>query len=256
MSFNSIPDFQTTPEAVRVFIGSRRADLPEDQFLTTLGATFMPGTPYMLQPLGLAAYLPGVIDGTLDGRLPHEIALIVWPSQMIQRKATRDTLRGRVYTQSHAGVYAPSSGATFPVLLDQFDAVLPGSCYLFSDPVDWRSGTFHMTAAVTGSAGLKGVEFRRAVLQYLGSSREKLVQCGQDQCIVALQDEFLIIWSHYSNSVAGAPFQWNDRPDVLKPLAQVTGVRVICRDEPPAVRLAGTMVLNFIFQPCERFFLK
>ena len=66
--------------ALRVFHGFRNQTLDQDQYLRALGQTFMPGTPYMLAPLGLAAYLPGIVVGEQDSRVPHEFAIIAYPS--------------------------------------------------------------------------------------------------------------------------------------------------------------------------------
>src|ERR1700732_1877327 len=93
-------NYATPTSAIRVFCGFNRPELNEAQFFTQLGQTFMPGTPYMLQPLGLAAYLPGVVSNPQPG-LPHEFALICYPSAAVWRRASSETLRGRVYSQTH-----------------------------------------------------------------------------------------------------------------------------------------------------------
>src|SRR5690242_929047 len=106
--------FAIPTESIRVFWGFPVSQLNEQQFFLQLGRTFMPGTPYMIRPLGLAAYLPGVLSNPAPD-LPHEFALICYPSQEVWRQAMTQTLRGRVYNQTHGGVYAmPPSTAAFP----------------------------------------------------------------------------------------------------------------------------------------------
>jgi hypothetical protein len=110
--------YATPTEAIRVFCGFPNAQLAEPAFFRQLGQTFMPGTPYMLQPMGLAAYLPSVLSQPAAG-LPHEFALICYPSKAVWDHAMNQTLCGRVYNQTRGGVYAmPPSGAAFPVLID------------------------------------------------------------------------------------------------------------------------------------------
>jgi hypothetical protein len=59
----------------------------------------------VLQPLGLAACLPGVLANPAPGLL-HAFALICYPSQANWNQGMNGTLRGRVYNQTHGGVYA------------------------------------------------------------------------------------------------------------------------------------------------------
>src|SRR5579862_1466214 len=128
--------FAIPTEAIRVFCGFPNSQLSEAQFFTQLGQTFMPGTPYMLQPLGLAAYLPGVLHAPPAGA-PHEFALICYPSQAVWNESMNGTLRGRVYNQTHGGVYAmPPSGAAFPVCIDHLPSSVVDPYFLFPTPID------------------------------------------------------------------------------------------------------------------------
>src|SRR5438105_15957297 len=106
-------------DSLRVFHGFRNDTLTDPAFRKTLGQTFMPGTPYMLAPLGLSAYLPGVVVGEASPDVPNEFAIIAYPSQQVWKQIMNDTLRGRVYNSTHGGVYdLKRCGASFPVPLN------------------------------------------------------------------------------------------------------------------------------------------
>lgn len=244
-------------DAIRVFAGFRRADLPPDRFLKDLGQTFMPGTPYMLQPLGLAAYLPAVIQEESDSQLPHEAALIAWPSPAAQQAGTRATLRGRMYTQSHAGVYAPSSSATFPVPIENFNPGTNGSLYLFGGATDWQSGSYSLFAAQKKDGQMPGNVFRNSIRQVLLANKALLSDNGVDQCIALAAENFVLVWSHYSAEKRDPHLLWESMTELVRPTIHVLGSRLICRDEPPAVELTGSSVaLNYIFLRSAASFLK
>lgn len=246
--------FVVPPSGVRVFIGFRHPDLAADRFQRELGQTFMPGTPYMLQPLGLAAYLPATFSEIAGRGLPQEVALIVWPSQPIQRQATRETLRGRVYTQSHGGVYSPASAATFPIEVAKFDPAIVGSFYLFDAATDWQSGAYYVLGATKRDPSLGASTFRSRVRDTLVASRSALIAAGYDQCIASLHDEFVVIWAHSSDAGATSPTYLGLETLVIAD-ENLTGVRIICRAEPPNVPIVGSTAFNFVFQRAPEFFL-
>jgi hypothetical protein len=247
-------DYSTPPDAVRVFTGFRHPDLTPERFRSELGQTFMPGTPYMLQPLGLAAYLAATFR-ELDGRaLPHEVALITWRSQAAQRRATRETLRGRMYTQSHGGVYT-NMAATFPLVADKFDPHVNGSLYLFERPIDWQAASYAVLAGVRRDAGLDAPTFRSRVRDVLVASRPALEGAGVDQCIASVQDAFVVIWSHFS-AVAHTRFAWDGLLPLIKDEEHLSGARVVCRDEPPVLSITGSLAFNFVFERDDSYFLR
>lgn len=234
---------------IRVFIGYRQKSNPRstlESFLLNLGQTFIPGTPYMLQPLGLVGYMAAVFAETEASPLPNEVALIIWRSQVAQRGATRDTLRGRVYTLSHGGVYDDTlTGATFPIELELYNCASKGAVFVFEGRTDWQAGSCHLLAA-RRSVGIEaGETFRRHVVEGIRKARPQLASSGIDQSIATLQDDFVLIWDH-SNSQAPL-FDWQ----VYLPMAQVehalVAKRIMCREEPPTLDIDGSVFYNFIF---------
>ena len=216
----------------------------------------MPGTPYMLQPLGLAAYAPAVFAEVSGRILPHEVALIVWPSQPAQQHATRDTLRGRVYTQSHGGVYTASSRATFPVDAAKFDVGMSGSLYLFEGDTDWQRGAYYVFAGIKRDPAIDPTDFRRNARDAIIASSSSLQSHGVDQCIASIQDNFLIVWSHVTEDANQSPFEWRLLEDLVSTDENLTGTRIVCRTDPPSVPIVGSSAFNFIFQRDASYFIR
>ncbi|MBC9877293.1 hypothetical protein G8O24_08030 [Bradyrhizobium sp. INPA01-394B] len=251
---NQPVNYATPTTAIRVFCGFNRPDLNEPQFFAQLGQTFMPGTPYMLQPLGLAAYLPGVVSNPPAG-LPHEFALICYPSPAAWRHANSETLRGRVYNQTHGGVYAsPPSGASFPILLDELPPTAVDPFFLFSTDIDWQSGFTHVLIGLKKDETQTGNQFRTALRAALAGTATQLKQAGSDQVVAMARDDFAIIWFHSNRA---------EFPDPIDPVRvlldnpqSLLHERVICQDEPPTVAINRTQAFNFIFVREPRFFLQ
>lgn len=253
----SASEYATPPSAIRVFQGYRYPNLSPEQFLAELGNTFMPGTAYMLAPLGCAAYLPGVIAPE-DPLLPNEFALIVYPSTAVWEYASRTSLRGRVYTQTHSGVYDTSrSHAAFPVSIARFQPVAPQPFWLFDAWVDWQSGSTVVVIAKKPPAQ-SSADFNLGLRDRLLSQSSQARATGVDQVIVLTDDAFAIAWIH-----VGAPA---DRVEQTAPgealfdraeiFTTVPVQRVICRSEPPTLTLTATSAFNYIFVRAAAMFLR
>src|SRR4051812_40914992 len=109
-------DINVTPTgAVRVWAGVRTPGVAPQDFYHTLGDTFIPGTLYVLRPLGIAAYNVSVlVHDSLD--FPNECALIAYRSQAAFRAITRENLQGRLHRPSHSAIFdMQRSRAAFPV---------------------------------------------------------------------------------------------------------------------------------------------
>jgi hypothetical protein len=241
-------------EAIRVFVGFHNPQLSEAQFFAQLGRTFMPGTPYMLQPLGLAAYLPGVLSNPAPG-LPHEFALICYPSQSNYTQAMTGTLRGRVYSQTHGGVYVlPPSSAAFPVLLDHLPPTGVDPFFLFPIPVDWQTGVTHVAVAGKKDAAQSGDEFRQAIRTAWLTQRPSLQGAGIDQVIVTTTDAFSVFWMHGSTDELQLPLDFLSA--ILATPTVLRNERILCMDGPPTVTITASTAFNFIFVREPRYFLR
>lgn len=246
--------YATPTSAIRVFCGFNRPELNEAQFFTQLGQTFMPGTPYMLQPLGLAAYLPGVVSNPPAG-LAHEFALICYPTVAAWRNSSNATLRGRIYNQTHGGVYAsPPSGASFPIFIQELPSSAVDPFFLFPTDVDWQRGASNVLIGLKKDKSQTGDQFRGALRLTLGGVAAELRQTGIDQVVAMARDEFAIVWFH--GEAADFPVSAAPVADLLDNPQKILHERVICLDEPPTLTIEHTQAFNFIFVREPRFFLR
>jgi hypothetical protein len=235
----------TPPESVRMFVGYRNASLDIQRYRAELGETFMPGTAYMLQPLGLQAYLPVAIDEALDPLVPHEVALIAYPSQATYQRARVQTLRGRVYTQIHAAVYdLKRSGGSWPSPFEPSAPAPSGSVSLMKNRVDWQEGTTRVLVALSRD-GTQGQAFRTTCRDVLASLGDSIRGC--DQVLATLHDTCFVVWLHASAESAtfeAAEAHIDGRTRIVE---RKTCERVICLGEFPRVEIKGSAAFNFIF---------
>ena len=247
-------NFAVLPTSVRVFFGFRHADLDQDRFFRELGRTFMPGTPYMLLPLGLSAYLPAALAEQPGAPCPHEVALIAYPSPEDYRRIMQDTLRGRVYAQSHGGVYdRQRSRAAFPVLLDP--AQDSPAIHLWDVRTDWQSGQTHIFMGFKTDTQTPSDQFRKDVRTQLAALKQQIGLAGIDQCIGAIAQDFVVLWTHRDDSVA-APFDWSALAPTVTAAFQADMQRVVCRTEPPVVEITTAAAFNFIFLQAPEWHLR
>lgn len=202
-----MPDpYAVGPDSTRVFAGFKLPSMDLSRFHAELGATFMPGTPYMQAQMGLNAYVPAVLDiagvsADLEdahaARLPDEVALIVYASLDIYRTAREKSLRRRMYTHSHAAVFdmdAPGGVGQFPARPDAPagpDAT--ASWHLFDARVDWQEGASQLLFAVPASGGRGDPD---ALRQHTVGRSAALAAAGADQAIVLATPDYAVIWTH------------------------------------------------------------
>jgi len=247
--------YATPNNAVRVFYGFRSPELTSAQFLDGLGETFMPGTPYMLRPVGLAAYLAGAIPEEDGSSCPQEVGLVTWPSQEVQRHATRETLRGRVYTQSHGGVYERArTTARFAVPVTTLPPDFIDPFYLFENNTDWQLGTTYLAVGRKLDSEQAGSEFRSVVRDAMVATRTQLANTGFDQCITGVTEDFVVIWIH-SGVGADEPPDLCQTKSYVRYVAGLFTARIICREEPPTIAVSVPSAYNFVFLRNKRFFL-
>lgn len=234
------------PSAIRVFCGYKKGDVVREEFLRELGATFMPGTPHMLQPLGLAFYLAAVPPLASDPRYPEELGLIGYPSQEEYQRIRRGTLQGRLYTHTHAALYHPTRRLSgFPVPLGQTPPVPQGAAYLFEAAIDWQQGASSVHILV-GSADGRDGQLRAEARTQLLAATTNLQRAGCDQCLAAFGDGYVALWLHYATPVP-EPYPWPELAAVGQILYSRQFRRVLCDPEPPVVALAEGDAVNFLF---------
>lgn len=256
------------PDGVRVFLGYRAPDLVETadddeaaqmrkraQFLTDLGQTFMPGTPLMQAPLGLAAYLPAVIDPKADEGLPDEVAIIVYASREVYDRFRETSLSRRMYTKSHVAVFdMPKSVAHFPG-----QAAAPtirssqGNDHLFSylteARVDWQAGSTRVVLAVPEAPS---PDFAAEAMRRLAAA-DHLGRTGVDQVIAGAGPSFAAYWIHSPmplevDLTALLPDGARVYRDLVADPAPVAG------DHEPGVSIDGPAAFTFRFSRDMSFF--
>ena len=253
----STVSFAVPANALRVFHGFRNQTLSDEAYHTALGQTFMPGTPYMLAPLGLAAYLPGVVVGDSNPEVPNEFAIIAYPSQQIWQYIMNDTLRGRVYNQTHGGVYdLKRSGASFPEPLKHLPVVATDPYYLFDGATDWQVGVTRVFVGAPVDASVAGGIFRKIVRTAAEDSVGYLTSIGIDQCVVMPGDDYVVIWSHASGEIGDGLPDWQSVGSTVRTVVNMEAQRVLCHGEPPTVDVKQTTALNFIFLRRQGMFLR
>jgi len=243
--------YRTSATAIRVFFGFKNPKLADANFYQVVGQTFMPGTPYMLRDLGLASYTSGALIGVADPAIPQEFALIGYASADTYRNANRNTLQGRMYSQTHGGVYDLSrSQAAFPVDLAHLPPGATDPFFTWGDLADWQEGR---VAVYAGQApdGVAPADFRSRVRDAVRA----LPQSGNDLLICLPEDRFAIVWVH-AGDPALAPPDWSPLTAISNQLLATIATPVAWRDpEPPLQTLTQSTALNWLFVREARYFL-
>jgi hypothetical protein len=253
---NRSQPFDTLPVSARVFAGYRLPTLNRAAFLSELGKTFMPGTPNMMAPLGLAGYLPAYLDPAEGSKLPDEVALIIYASVAVNQAARNNSLRGRMYTHSHAGVFEMArSRGQFPKLAPAIDETAGRkSWYLWHRPTDWQQGS---TLLLAIERDQDGVDLAAALLASSEAAKASLEAAGIDQVIVMAHADYAVIWLHSTESTdfAGlntAPFV----PAGSKLVHQLKSQPVLMIYGEEGIEIPGAALYCFRFARDPRFFLE
>jgi hypothetical protein len=242
----------TEPNAVRIFWGHRHPRLSEAEFRRELGDTFMPGTPYMLAPLGLHAYAAAVFDEDAVRDTPHESGLIAYPSQAAYRAIRSRNLRGRLYTHTHAAIYheynpdgTRRSAAQFAEpFTDGLDDAAR-TVHLLPESIDLQQGVLTVHLCVPTDLAQVGASFRRTVRAGLPSLRDALRDLDYSQAFVAVRDNYLVIWLHSLELGGVDPIDdWLPRNTRL---VRLEAEHVPILEDAPLVTIDGPSAFNFIF---------
>ncbi len=211
---------------VRVWIGyalpELRIDNNREQFCKTLGQVFIPATVQMMQPLGLSAYLPTILPSNTDTFVPDEIALVIYPSCQRYEHAKSSSTGGRAYQLLHSTLFnfqatadVPASHSAFPLMFDseRIPNTPYGSFSLFSNMVDWQSGTPTVLAADFKLE--KTNELPKNIFRQMAEI-QKHPPHGLDGLIFYLCENFVIVWSH-----------WKAKAYTLNLLKNIDGLRTV-----------------------------
>lgn len=225
------------PLGIRLFIGYRAAtykamagddaataEKKRTGFFTELGTAFFPGTPIMQAPLGLAAYVPAVLDPAPDSGLPDEVAAIVYASREVYDRFREKSISRRMYTRAHPAVFdMVRSVAQFPLDLTEpnvVDANGSPHTFAFLSPtarVDWQTGATRIALLAPNTPH---PSFQTELVEKLKNARAAAAALGVDQILLASANGFAALWIHSVSPLA----------EVLKALDLVPEAATIIRD--------------------------
>jgi hypothetical protein len=246
---------RTQPGSVRIFCGYRRPSLSVADFRREVGQTFMPGTPYMLRPLGLHAYAGAIVDEH-PSDTPHETGLIAYPSRAAYRTIRERNLRGRLYTHTHAGVYddspTPTGGrrstaAWAEAFADTSDAGAR-TYHLLSGSTDLQTGVLGVHIGIPTDPNTAGERFRTAVRAGLPQLRERLRDGGFAQCFFVLRDGFYLAWTHRADQRTDVDPLDGWLPEDTTRTASLVCEPVLALEDPPLVTITEPAGFNFVFR--------
>ena len=186
---------KTATSAIRVWAGLKLPDVKLDDFYAMLGNTFIPGTLYMLRPLGIYAYNIAVITQE-ESDIPSECALIVYGSRDGYRGITRENLRGRVHRASHNALFdMMASRASFPEFWRD-GKTNTDTTYLFEQDMDWQKG-FIWFIMITVPSGNTTKLFNT----FINVLKDLLVKANCGQCILLQRGRYATLWLCFENDL-------------------------------------------------------
>ena len=219
----------------------------------------MPGTPNMLAPLGLSAYLPTVFDIDEDG-LPEEVALIVYSDLNQYFEARSNSLRRRVYSHSHAGVFdLEKSKGQFPGPYQEPSSIsLPGgrnrdAWYLFDNRVDWQHGSTHVI--FMDNQDNPQISVSDALQAKSAQQIHGLMKAGCDQAIFVAAPNYGVVWLHHPARRELIELSKNLIPPSCRERRSMSAglFRMITMEE--TIEISGPISLNFRFLRDEKYFI-
>ena len=187
----SVPD-PVPADAVRVFLGRKRAELGREDFLNRLATVFMPMTIQMQRLYGLSAYLPAVPPANESRFLPDEVALVFYGTHDDYQESKR-CVGGRAYSALHELVFDMSASTSqFPIRFDgkaEFDQAY----HLFDKSIDWQSGSTRLYLG-TRLPEVEAGPFTTGIAAI--ASRLQQSRGDVDGVIFCVQRDWLIWWEH------------------------------------------------------------
>ncbi|HEU4455807.1 MAG TPA: hypothetical protein VFR81_22270 [Longimicrobium sp.] len=252
----TVPSLPVGPQSIRVFAGSRLPSLDREAFFKELGETFMPGTPFILAPLGLAAYVPAAPDFEPDTGLPDELALIVYASLDVYRAARQGSITGRMYTHSHAALFDMTrSRGQFPgppSAPDRLPVDDRWCWYLHDTPIEWQDGA---TRLLILRGRPPSGSLQEALLQATTARAEDLAAAGVDQVIALATPDYAALWLHSPGPVDAAPSALGIVPAGVEVVRDLVAAPAAIRSGSDSVAITGPAAFSFRFVRDLRFFL-
>lgn len=252
--------FPVEPSALRIFRGYQRPDLPEERFLAELSEVFMPGTPFMLRDLGLAAYMPAVVPRGREPDVPDEVAVIAYASAEAYSRARNESLTGRLYTHTHRGVFDMArSGSMPPLALSGFASPVT-SFALRGSLVDWQVDG-DIVVLVGERVSPDNTSFGDESTKTLVAGARLLAARGVLECVGEIADSWLACWFLLDgfdvNAVERVKTLLGELALPVRQLLLEPASRLIWRDlaAPPPAEVRRGSAFSYVFERAGRHFL-
>ena len=200
-----------TADSIRVWQGfmNTQFQAEKEKFYELLGSVFIPVTSQIMQPIGLQAYFPGILEYT-NQKLPDEIALVVYPSQDQYYLASRDTVIGRAYGKLHGDVFnfqasgsSPASWSNFPVKYTN-QSVQAGDCFYFAGvELDWQALEMRCLCFEFIPADNEEDNIHAKVSHLLEGYKAKTSEGTLAEVIISIGETYCLVWLCSTSSSTG-----------------------------------------------------
>jgi hypothetical protein len=254
MNLNSNLKLTANPDSIRIFWGYKKEGIEKTAFYKELGETFMPGTPYVLAPMGLNGYLPAVLNLDENSMLPEEVALIAYPTVELYNESRQNSLVGRIYTYSHEGVFdMKKSRGQFPGPVDKpvkhpdFER---WAWYVSGENLDWQRGNSRLLVMSSEK------DIFQMLLLFSKKIKSSLRKNGIDEIIVMATSSFATIWFYSQDT----DLSFN-LIDLELPLKEMTLLRDLnskpffLRDGNEALKIEDAVYVQYKFHRELKFYI-
>lgn len=183
-------EYMSPSNAVRIWRGFKNIEI--ENFANDLKDTFIPVTIKFMQPLGLKAYMPLLLQQNGENGLADELALVFYLSQSIYYRAANKTSTGRAYEMLHHNIFKfPDSTSDFPSQYTTPDKIKNSKPYfLYGGKHDWQLLCVYCVIKYNLTD-----EDKLAFYKMLDELKGKSETLGLSEMFFFLQNNFLCMWT-------------------------------------------------------------
>jgi len=188
----------------RFWRGWKLEALSNEQFLNTMGTTFIPATPDTHAKNGLISYVVGFPSSDHNPKLPDEIALVGYESKAVYDLA-KATPEGQQYSDLHWTVFDKSvSKSEVPISFHQRrpEVLESGKAYdMVGKVIDWQQGH---TLLFMGNRKpqIEGVEFLKAMTAHVQNVANAFADMGLLGYMILTTEDYEIAFLNWESKAA------------------------------------------------------